>query len=189
METVDSAYTILANDLRQMQSNYFIDVPLLITKDIAYGKTINSIISSIGQADPNSTIGLTQRINTITTNAVFTQNITPILNNMNNNIQNVEDTLRSELPQVAWQHGTFTDYIKVDPLKICNRDVYTFRFQTLNSTLDVMKTNLSLLNTADINCNNTQSQLQSQLDSVVNQQNQTNVIINNNAGQYKSNIF
>ena len=55
---------------------------------------------------------------------------------MNNNIQNAEDTLRSELPQVAWQHGSFTDYIKIDPLKINNRDVYTFRFQTLNSTLD-----------------------------------------------------
>jgi hypothetical protein len=60
----------------------------------------------------------------------------------------LEDTLRSELPQVAWQHGSFTDYIKVDPLKINNRDVYTFRFQTLNSTLDIIKTNLSLLNTS-----------------------------------------
>ena len=71
METVDSAYAIIDNDLRQLQSNYFIDVPLLITKDIAYGNTINSIISSIGQADPKSNIGILQRINTITTNAVF----------------------------------------------------------------------------------------------------------------------
>ena len=29
METVDSAYAIIDNDLRQLQSNYFIDVPLL----------------------------------------------------------------------------------------------------------------------------------------------------------------
>jgi hypothetical protein len=63
METVDSAYAIIDNDLRQLQSNYFIDVPLLITKDIAYGNTINSIISNIDQADPNSSIGLIQQIN------------------------------------------------------------------------------------------------------------------------------
>ena len=71
METVDSAYEIIDNDLRQLKSNYFIDVPLLITKDIAYGNTINSIISKKCQADPNSNIGLIQQINTITTNAAF----------------------------------------------------------------------------------------------------------------------
>ena len=67
------------------------------------------------------------------------------MNNINNNIQNVEDTLRSEFPQVAWQHGSFTDYIKVDPLKINNRDVYTFRFQTLNSTLDNFNNTINII--------------------------------------------
>ena len=56
----------------------------------------------VQELDLKSSLDIIHQISAIKANAVFTKLLAPNLNNINNNIQGSEDTLRHERPQVAW---------------------------------------------------------------------------------------